>query len=135
MFIIGDSHSRNMYITLVSMLNEKYTSQNFIGAAIQFQSGLGGRNICIGAYNFYHAEVCREAFDVDYFDREGNFSIHWKCIWGGNGFDVSDIGSDDYWVWTQGMHQGYSHFFALSSTEKLNKISPRGTFVTDSLKS
>lgn len=68
--------------------------------------------------------------NVLYHDTEGNFSIHWKCVWGGGTFDRSEIKEDDYWLWTQGMHQGYGFGFPFQGVLDLREVSKNGVFVT-----
>lgn len=125
-FIIGDSHSRGMYVSLVSMATEIFG--NLLGEAIHFKPGLGDK--CRFGYHFYHNEICRETFDFDYYDVAGNFSIHWKTVWGKTNFSVYGIQEEDYWIWTQGMHQNYEPSFAINGIKDLRVLSKRGTFIT-----
>ena len=65
-----------------------------------------------------------------YYDTKGNFSIHWKSVWDGSHMDAGDMKEDDYWFWTQGMHQGYKADFSFKGVLTLRKISKHGVYVT-----
>ena len=141
LFIIGDSHARNMFVTLVSWIkNDYFFNQDFHPEGRYHK-------LCPGYYDLMYNINCvkimeqrqpRVISDVDYFvynDTISNFSIKYTkahSMVAEKNFDLVNqeiIGPDCYYILSQGLHENYLAKPVIDRLKKFDK-SAIGTFIT-----